>query len=164
MVADCRCLSGAHGVRYLSYESFRQIYALPTVRQHLDPAPFAKFDVLMIGDGYGFFSVLIKNVYPELRIMLVGADPAQGARTNADFLYCPTANLKSIRKLKYKLIVTIESMQEMDYPAIARYFHLKSERRRRQSLTAATASERSSSAGMLSNFQNIRGGMSDTEK
>ena len=77
----------------------------------------------MIGDGYGFFSVLIKNVYPELRIMLVCADPAQGAGTNADFLYCPTANLKSIRNMKYKLIVNIDSMQEMDYPAIGRHFH-----------------------------------------
>ena len=96
----------------------------------------------MIGDGYGFFSVLIK----------------------ADFLYWPTANPKSIREMKYKLIVNIDSMQEMDYPAIARYFHLKSERRRRQSLLLLQPRAKGAHRRGLSNFQSIRGGMSDTEK
>ena len=56
---------------YLSYECFRQIYSFNSIRKHLNVASNEEFNVLIIGDGYGFLSAMIKSVYPKSRITLV---------------------------------------------------------------------------------------------
>jgi hypothetical protein len=127
---------------YLSYDSFRQVVAFSQIREYFKLDEGAVFDVLVIGDGYGFLSALIKMVYPKCRIVLadigdvllfqsinlqkifpgyshysVADDHGQ-----ADFVYCPTENLYNMKLCSYKLIINIASMQEMNYFTISRYF------------------------------------------
>jgi len=136
---------------YLSYDFFRQIVSFVCIRRHLDRTPDGlRGDVLMIGDGYGFLSALIKSVYPQARIALVdigkilifqavniqtifpfcrhalisdgGAGP--GSHDNADFVYCPADRLDLLRGMRYRLIINISSMQEMEMKVINRYFDI----------------------------------------
>lgn len=127
---------------YLSYDCFRQAVSLSVIRKHLKVKEDGAFNVLIIGDGYGFLSSLIKSVYPKCRIVLadignvllfqavnlqkIFLDSRHCFATDdtklADFIYCPAEHLEDVEDLKYKLIINVASMQEMDYSVINRYF------------------------------------------
>lgn len=127
---------------YLCYDCFRQVVSLSVIRKYLKAQENEVFNVFIIGDGYGFLSSLIKSVYPKCRIVLIDIgkvlffqavnlqkiflDSRHCLATDdtklADFIYCPTENLDDIKDLKYKLIINIASMQEMNYFTISRYF------------------------------------------
>ncbi len=130
---------------YLSYDSFKQICALSVIRKHLKKNENDAFDILLIGDGYGFLSSLLKDAYPKSRITLIDigkslffqavnlqrAHPGSKHRLlggvgnyadDFDFLYAASEDTEKIKNIKYTLAINISSMQEMNYPTIERYF------------------------------------------
>lgn len=130
---------------YLSYDCFRQICSLCTIRKYLNLKEGTDLDVLVIGDGYGFLSSLLKRVYPNSKITLIDigkivlfqavnlqliyprynhvlADAVDLNEKNFDFLYVPAEHIDKIKGIKYKLSINIASMQEMNYKTINKYF------------------------------------------
>lgn len=130
---------------YLSYDCFRQICSLCVIRQYLRSDEKEKFNVLIIGDGYGFLASLVKSIYTEARVTLVDLGKVllfQAVDIQAiyprcrhilindieenngiyDFLYVPAEDLLKIENVKYKLIINIASIGEMRYPVIEMYF------------------------------------------
>jgi len=130
---------------YLCYECFRQVCSFSTIRQYFNADKDNKFRVLIIGDGYGFLSSLVKRCYPNCLITLVdigkillfqavnlqrifplcihrliSQDKDQDVR--ADFLYVPAESLQRIKEGQYRLIINIASMQEMNNDSINSYF------------------------------------------
>jgi hypothetical protein len=132
---------------YFSYDCFRQICSLSVIREHFRVDPKSVFNIMVIGDGFGFLSGLLKKVYPRARITLVDIGKStmfqavnlQRAYPNCshrlagraypqgddfDFLYVPTEQIYKIGSARYDLFISIASMQEMNYSTIARYFDL----------------------------------------
>ena len=131
---------------YVTYDCFRQTCGLCVVRWHLKAADDECFDVLIIGDGYGFLSSLIKSVYPNTRITLIDlgkillfqavdlqriypdckhvlVGEGHGGSREFDFRYVPAEHYSALKDAKYKLIFNISSMQEMNYDSIRGYFN-----------------------------------------
>ena len=137
---------------YLSYDLFRQIDALSTIMSNCQVSQDERITVLIIGDGFGFLSALVKSVYPRAQIILVdigstllfqclylqalnpdrvhhvvGCDLENArALSETDFLYCPAEKLDQLRYRNYKFAINVCSMQEMHKAEIERYFrHLR---------------------------------------
>lgn len=129
---------------YLSSECFRQLYSLDAIMRHLSVGRDEDFIVLMIGDGYGFLSAMIKSIYPRCSIILVDIGKVlffqsvnlqrifpeashalvsgNGGYPGNDFVYCPAEDLEIMEDARIKLIVNVASMQEMNNDTIQRYF------------------------------------------
>jgi len=129
---------------YLSYDCFRQICSLSRIRQYFKFDKHDKFDILVIGDGYGFLSGLLKELYlcaritlvdigkvlffqavnlqlmhPDKRHILIGRSEI---KREDDFIYVPAGDLSGLGNIKYRLVINIASMQEMDRKTIEDYF------------------------------------------
>ncbi len=128
-----------------TYDCFRQLCALALIQKNF--ARNSRFNVLNIGDGYGFFSGMIKIVFPQSRIFMVDlgktllfqarhltrAFPGKehqlweqkrsvdDVRT-ADFVFVPAEFLDALEGLRFDLAINIASMQEMNAASVARYF------------------------------------------
>ena len=132
---------------FLSYDLFRQICALATIRKNFPVSNDSKFNVLIIGDGYGFLGALIKTIYNNSRIFLIDigkvlffqsvnlqrafpeakhvlSKDSQDSFEDADFIYMTADNINLKDTLKFTLTVNIASMQEMDNAAIKSYFNI----------------------------------------
>lgn len=130
---------------HITYDCFRQICGLCVVRQHLKAADDECFNVLIIGDGYGFLSSLIKSVYRNARVTLIDLGKIllfqavdlqriypdrehtllhedHDGPVEFDFRYVPAEFYSSLCDVKYRLIFNICSMQEMNYESIRGYF------------------------------------------
>lgn len=129
---------------FLSCDSFRQVCSLAVIRRHLKVERDDEFNILVIGDGYGFLSALLKDVYPNARITLVDIGKVlffqavnlqrmhphrshylfndQRPAHAPDFRYVPAGNIWKTEPIEYKLIINIVSMQEMNYATIKNYF------------------------------------------
>ncbi len=136
---------------YFSFDVFKQVCSLALINQKLSPGmKERRLNFLMIGDGYGFLSSLVKTVYPNSTIVLIDmgktllfqsfycqrVHPASSHRSvlekdkfnlnsndcNYDFIYCPTEYLQEVSKIKFDIAINIASMQEMNYDTISRYF------------------------------------------
>lgn len=133
---------------YVSFDCFRQINSFILIRKYLDMHANSSFNILNIGDGFGFLSFLLKKMYPESKILLVDIGKVLffqcinlqrafpeldhlGALEGNDFynyfnkagfIYCPVENLNKITQLKYKVIINISSFQEMNITSINGYF------------------------------------------
>ncbi|MCM8832747.1 MAG: putative sugar O-methyltransferase [Candidatus Omnitrophica bacterium] len=130
---------------YLSYDCFRQICSLVVIRKYFNLQEQENFNILIIGDGYGFLSALLKSVYKNSIITLVDIGKIllfqavnlqriypiyshhlfcgeEDCSDEIDFLYVPAENIMKIKNVKYKLIISISSMQEMNYETIYNYF------------------------------------------
>ncbi len=131
---------------YVTSDSFRQTCGLCVARRHLDVGREETFNVVIIGDGYGFLSSLIKSVYPRARVTLIDLGTtllfqmvnlqhmypdcehvlvrcADDDKADFDFRYVPAEYHSALCDVKYKLIFNICSMQEMNYETINGYFH-----------------------------------------
>lgn len=130
----------------LSPECFRQICSLSVIRKYFKAEDIDKFHIIIIGDGSGFLSSLLKKIYLNSKITLVDIGKVLlfqavnlqkiypncihsillGENSNNfnkfDFLYVPAEKLFEIKYIKYKLIINIASMQEMNYQTINNYF------------------------------------------
>ena len=136
------------GYHYFSYDLFRQVVALATINLHFRSRDDEKFNILVIGDGFGFLAALIKSVYPAASVLLadigrtlffqclylqvlypkcshVVAGCDEGNRPSiqrADFLYCPTEHLEAVEDCRFQLVINVCSMQEMTRTEITRHF------------------------------------------
>lgn len=131
---------------FFPYEGFRQMCALVLIRRYLKATN--KINVVIIGDGYGFLCSLIKEIYPDSRILLIDIgrtllfqayycgklhpDAAHYLVTPSpelvpnqrdyDFVYCPAENLKLLDSFLFDLAINTISMQEMNKETIEFYF------------------------------------------
>jgi len=130
---------------YFSYDCFRQVCSLELIMRYMsDEMKRKRLTFLIVGDGYGFLSALLKAVYPDSTIVLVDIgrtllfqafhcrkvypdrvharvdEPIDPMK--ADFVYCPTEYLEQLTMFKYDIMVNIGSMQEMNPQTIGRYF------------------------------------------
>jgi SAM-dependent methyltransferase len=115
--------------------SFRQLCALELMTRYAkDPST-----ILVIGDGYGFLSAMLKELYPKARIVLIdlgktllfqvfhvtkafpGAGHALAGEGDGDFVYCPADQIDRL-PFAYDLAINTHSMQEMTMATVARYF------------------------------------------
>jgi len=127
--------------RYFSYDCFRQTTAFNIIKKYFKPKENEVFDVLIIGDGYGFLSALIKDCYPQARITLIDIGEVLifqsvnlgriypncthsfiNQNKDADFLYIPADKIPADLERAFWLIVNISSMQEMNSQTIEFYF------------------------------------------
>jgi len=129
---------------YFSFDCLKQVYALELIMRHTSMKRKNKRLVfLIIGDGYGFLSSLIKAVIPNSTVVLVDIGKVllfqsiycQKAHPKAlhfgieegykkelvDFLYCPTEDLEKLT-FTFDIAVNIASMQEMNASTVERYF------------------------------------------
>jgi len=130
-----------------SYDCFRQVCTLSLIMDNINKRD-GRINVINIGDGYGFLSALIKEVFPNSLICLVdlgkslllqahycgkihpgyshhlllGSRLNAGEHANADFLYCPAEYLEGLNGLSFDLAINIASMQEMNKNSIDLYF------------------------------------------
>ena len=134
---------------FLSYDSFRQICAVCEIKKNLTLSEKDEFNILVIGDGNGFLSCLLKRIYPKSKIILLDIgevlsfqainaqiiypesshvyfNDANLSKKTFDFLYIPAEEMDKYSdvNIKYTLSVNIVSMQEMSYETINRYFDL----------------------------------------
>ncbi|MDP8212637.1 MAG: putative sugar O-methyltransferase [Candidatus Zapsychrus exili] len=131
---------------HFSYECFRQVCSFIVFSK--DIPKDKEIRVINIGDGYGFMSNLIKEVFPNAKICLVDLGKtllfqanfcnkvhknarhylvskdsfAQKLALDSDFLYCPAENLDLLDSFSFDLAITIVSMQEMNEETVLRYF------------------------------------------
>jgi len=122
------------------------MYSLSLIRRNLSNAGIDNqgLTFLMIGDGYGVLSSLVKAIFPESTLVMVDigktllfqayycqmAHPAGVHRMvgstddigDADFVYCPTEKLDMLSNSKFDVAVNIASMQEMTNATVDRYF------------------------------------------
>lgn len=144
LLAICRKAAANLNVigSYLSYDCFRQTASLSAICEHFKADRKDVFDVLIIGDGYGFLSSLMKKRYPKCRIVLADIGNvlffqavnlqkifpghqhclAEDGHDGSDFIYCPTERLYNMKTCRYKLIINIASMQEMNNSTVCGYF------------------------------------------
>lgn len=130
---------------YFSFDCFKQVCSLGLIMKYMSEEMKRKRLIFMvIGDGYGFLSSLIKSTFPDSTIVLVdigktllfqafycqkahpecihsGIDEEYDLETT-DFLYCPTEHLEKIEMFNYDVAINIASMQEMNFQTIERYF------------------------------------------
>ncbi len=132
-----------------TYDSFRQVCSLAVIMPFRSYDPVLPLRVVIIGDGYGFFSALTKEVFPKARICLVDlgktllfqarhcllaypparhflvidGEAADGTQVEeADFIYCPAEYLSKLDGLRFDLAINIASMQEMNQATVSGYF------------------------------------------
>ncbi|MBF0216042.1 MAG: putative sugar O-methyltransferase [Candidatus Omnitrophica bacterium] len=132
----------------LTNEVFKQVCAVTLIKKHLKMDIAAKFSILIIGDGPGITSLLLKTAYPNARIILVdigkvllyqsvnmqlffpqashyGVEEGVVDKDRlevSDLIYCPAEHYEKIDSVEYTLSVNINSMQEMNMRTVGEYF------------------------------------------
>lgn len=125
----------------LTMDVFRQVCTAVLLQQRL--AGHVAPKLLMIGDGYGVLSSLMKSVYPVATIVAVdlgrtllfqaylnqrahakashalAGDPGWA---HAEFVYCPSEQIDMLRDLRFDAAVNIASMQQMTAAQVGKYF------------------------------------------
>jgi hypothetical protein len=131
-----------------SQDALRQVRTLAFLRQHLGNAMPKR--VLIIGDGYGLLSSLLKTVYPRADLTLIDigqvllfqavhcqrafpdsqhflftptASSTESSLRHADFTYCTASEYGGLNG-PFDLAINIASMQEMAPSVVAEYFRL----------------------------------------
>jgi len=130
---------------FFSFDCFKQVCSLALIKKHMPLSMKKKRPVFMVvGDGCGFLSSLIKSVFPDSTIVLADigttlffqayycqkVHPKYSHRgisetpfsAKEDFIYCPCERLEEVDMFEYDVAVNIVSMQEMNLPTIERYF------------------------------------------
>jgi SAM-dependent methyltransferase len=128
-----------------SFNCFKDVCALEMILRHINLTGAGdRLNFLMIGDGYGFFSSLIKAIFPNSTLALVdigktllfqavycqrvhprhvhrGVWEEAVGTDDVDFVYCPTEELDKVA-MTFDVVTNVGSMQEMNYATIERYF------------------------------------------
>jgi hypothetical protein len=127
--------------------AFRQVCVLVQLKRHIGVQIRSdNLSVLLIGDGFGVFSALFKEEFPDSTIVLVDLGktlffqgyycqkahpqcrhslaPDGVGLAAADFVYCPADSLDALDTARFDLVINVCSMQEMDYDSIGGYFSL----------------------------------------
>lgn len=129
----------------LTFDVFRQVCVLSFLKGKIPATIYNKhISILVIGDGFGMLSSLLKAVFPNSTIVMVDigkvlmfqayycqkAHPkcihrlagTFGESAQSDFIYCPAEHLDSLDDLVFDLAVNVASMQEMNMLTITKYF------------------------------------------
>lgn len=135
------------GRHYVSHDLFCQIHALATIKKYIPMRREDEFSIVVIGDGFGFLSALLKVVFPRARILLVDIGRTllyqclylqflfpecghelirhafdQKRFAMKDFVFCPAEHLHHLTDFRFNLAINICSMQEMAFSEVQRYF------------------------------------------
>jgi hypothetical protein len=128
-----------------SFNCFRQVCSLALITRHMGNAAKNKNPAfVIIGDGYGFLSSLIKETFPGARLILIDigktlifqafycqkAHPdiphaLAGEDENRNlpgFVYCPAERIEKLGNFNFDVAINIVSMQEMTNATVKRYF------------------------------------------
>ena len=148
MVKKARGIAKRVGLPF-TYDCFRQVCTVTLLAKYLPGNK--KIRVLNIGDGYGFLSCLIKDVFPNAQLCLVDLgktlffqscycqkaypqsnhylvdrdsqmDAVFSEAEKANFIYCPAEILDKLDKISFDAAVNVVSMHEMTNETIKRYF------------------------------------------
>ncbi len=131
-----------------SYDCFRQVCTLQLIMGYMNKEEKSHV-ILVIGDGYGYLSALLKKKYPKATVIMVDLGKVllfqaffcrktypdarhdlisdtwdKADLPNIDFLYCPAENIDMLEGIAFDMAINIASMQEMNKKTIERYFHL----------------------------------------
>lgn len=116
--------------------AFRQLCALDLITGYIQSQPST---FLVIGDGYGFLSGMLKELYPKSRVVLIDlgktllfqvfyltrafptATHFLAGDGDGDFVYCPADEIDRL-PFRYDVAINTHSMQEMTMATVARYF------------------------------------------
>lgn len=127
-----------------SFDVFKQICSLELILRHLKDRQFSSaLKIMIIGDGYGFLSSLVKTLIPSAKIVLVDIGKTllfqaiycqqvnheathvhvddMDSNSEADFIYCPAEKVNSYTG-NLDLAINIASMQEMTMNVVGEYF------------------------------------------
>lgn len=130
--------------QHFSFTVAKQIYTLDIIMKNLSmKMKYSRhLNIMVIGDGYGFLSSLIKETIPDSTIVMVDigktllfqAVSCQKAHPDKshhfiteefgsyyDFVYCPTELLEKL-DFNFDIVINSGSMGEMSNKIIARYF------------------------------------------
>lgn len=134
-----------------SYDCFRYVCSLNMIMNRMRMKDRKRINIINIGDGYGFLSALIKEVFPDSLICLVDLGKTllfqayycskshpdrshflitdfnkneikETDIANIDFLYCPAEFLEKLGGISFNIAINIASMQEMNENSIKAYF------------------------------------------
>lgn len=126
-----------------TFDAFRQCCSLELLDRTWSAA--APPRVVVIGDGHGVLSALIKDRWPDASVTLIdlgrtllfqtvncqrGAPESRhvlagaGSLLENAFIYCPADRLDAIGHLRFDIAINIASMQEMTPETVAGYFAL----------------------------------------
>ena len=127
-----------------SFDVFKQICSLELILRHLKDRQFSSaLKIMIIGDGYGFLSSLVKALIPSAKIVLVDIGKTllfqaiycqrvnheathihiddMDSNGEADFIYCPAEKV-NLYTDSLDLAINIASMQEMTMKIVEEYF------------------------------------------
>lgn len=152
---------------YFSFDCLKQVYALDLILQHRSRIKSDPVNVVIIGDGYGFLSALVREVVPNARLLLIDigktllfqahylglvhprashALVGSAEAANADFVYCPADRVDAVEG-RFDLAINIASMQEMSEETVASYFSFLRRRLTRKNLFYCCNRERKTLPG-----------------
>lgn len=160
-----------------SYDCFRQVCSLSLIMKN-GKIREGKLHIINIGDGYGFLSALMKELFPNSLICLVDlgktllfqahycekAHPECSHRlvlnlseringSDLGFLYCPAEYLEKLNELSFDIAINIASMQEMNEISIATYFNfLRNHMPSNNLFYCCNREEKEMPGGEISNF------------
>ena len=130
----------------MSYDCFRQICSLADIANRMQADGVLPQRVLVIGDGYGFLSSMIKTLWPGSIVVLMDNGPVLLFQTiniqkvfpgaahsfvgmdelkkssEGDFWYCVAESRESLPLRDFSLVINICSMNEMTIDMIREYF------------------------------------------
>jgi len=141
-------LAGKMGVPF-SYDCFRQICTFGLLIRHYQSRG-GGVRILIIGDGFGFLSAFIMEIFAQAKITLIDlgktllfqvhhcakAHPHRvhclpfNVRTedpnpealDASFVYCPAEYMNTLKDFKFDLAINVASFQEMNRETVNDYF------------------------------------------
>lgn len=140
----CVRLARRMGV-WLDYDFIRQALSLNKILSTVpimsnQRGPFASRGIkkiCVIGDGYGFFSALSKEIDPSISLVIVNLgrilffDALSISRLHPhaarDFTFIEAERTKELSGMPIDLFINIASMQEMNPSTVAEYFQLMRE-------------------------------------
>lgn len=128
-----------------TFDGFRQACTLDLLDRHLATSTTEPLKVVVIGDGHGILSAMIKDRWPSARLTLVDlgrtllfqaincqrafpdlvhtlATSAEHNHLDADFLYCPADALAVLEGSTFDVAINVASMQEMTPAVVKQYF------------------------------------------
>lgn len=130
-----------------TYDCFRQVCSLALMTGSWNVKASGRQSILCIGDGYGFLSCLVKELFPKTRVIfvdlgktllfqayfserafpdckhiLVGDAAGASLISDADFVYCAAEDLRYLDSEFFDAAINIASMQEMNHGTVKGYF------------------------------------------
>jgi hypothetical protein len=131
-----------------SQDAFRQVCTKHFLQKQIEKNRIPINTILLIGDGHGILSALMREEYPDAKIFLIDLGATLffqayhlGKRypearhvlveegNIGDFFYCPAEQSANLPTSKIDLAINIASMQEMTNAVVGEYFKMLRDRK-----------------------------------